>query len=89
MVDFTIPMYLRVKFKENKKMDKYLDLAKEQKALRDMMLRVIPTVSGALGTIPKELSNGLEKVEIEVRAESIQTTVSLRSAKKERKLAVT
>ena len=41
----------RVKIKENKRKDKYLDLAREVNKLLSMKLTVIPI--GALGTVPK------------------------------------
>ena len=41
--------------KEIKKRDKHLDLAREQKKLWNMKVTVIPIVSGALGTFPKDL----------------------------------
>ena len=42
---------------------------------------VIPVANGALGRIPKRLVRGFEELEIEERAETIQTTVLLRSAR--------
>ena len=44
-------------------------------------VKVIPTVIGALGTVPKGLEKELEKFEIEERALTIQNTVLLRSAR--------
>ena len=56
-MDFAVPAYHRVKLKENEKMDKYLDLARELKKLLIMKVKVIPIVVGALGTVPKRLEN--------------------------------
>ena len=42
-----------MKTKENEKRDKYLDLARELKMLRNMKVSVIPVIIGALGTIPE------------------------------------
>ena len=39
--------------KESKKIDKYLNLAREQKILWNMWVTVIPIVIGALGMVPK------------------------------------
>ena len=50
IVDFTDPADNRVKIKETKKSDKYLDLARE---LRNMMITVIPIVIGVLGMVLK------------------------------------
>ena len=44
-----------MKLKENEKMDKYLDLARELKKLLNMSVKVIPIVVGALGTVPINL----------------------------------
>ena len=46
-----------------------------------MKVRVIPVVIGAIGTIPKGLVRGLEELEIGGQAETIQTTVLLRSVR--------
>ena len=55
LVDFALPADHRVKMKENEKMDKYLDLARELKKLWNMNVKVILIVVGALGTVPKSL----------------------------------
>ena len=71
----------RVKIKESKKRDKYLDLAWELKNIRNMKVIVMPVVVGALGTIPKGLVKELEDLEIK-EVETIQTT-ALRLARGE------
>ena len=50
-MDITIPADHRVKLRESKKKDKYLDLARELKKLWNMKLTVISIVIGALGTV--------------------------------------
>ena len=45
-----------------------------------MKVTMIPIVIGALGTVPEALVQGLENLDIRGRVETIQTTVSLRSA---------
>ena len=52
----------RVKLKESEKRDKYEDLARELKTLWNMKVTVIPTVIGALGTIPKGVVKGQEQL---------------------------
>ncbi len=54
--------------KESEKKDKYLDLARELKKLRNMKVTVIPIAVGALGTVPKFTEKILE--ELETRGES-------------------
>ena len=44
-------------------------------------MTIIPVVICEFGTTTKELSNGLEDLEIEIRVETIQTTALLRTAK--------
>ena len=80
-VDFDISVDHRVKIKENEKCDKYLDLAWEIRNLWNMKVTVMPIVIGTLGTNSKNLVRGLLESEIEGRAETIQTTALLRSAR--------
>ena len=61
----------KAKFKENKKKDKYLDLARVLKKLWNMKVTVIPIVFGAPGTVTKGLVQGLEDLEIRGRVETI------------------
>ena len=58
IVDFAVPADHRIKLKESEKKDKYLDLARELKKLRNMKVTIVPIVIGAFGTI----TNGLLKV---------------------------
>ena len=68
--------------KENEKIDKYLDLARElKKKLWNMRVKGIPIVVGALGTVPKNLEKRLENREIRGRIETIQTTALLQLAR--------
>ena len=54
-----------------------------------MKVMVLPIVVGALGIIPKAMIKGLEKLEIGGRAETIQITVFLRSARIPRRVLET
>ena len=81
IVDFTILADQRVKLKESKKKDKYLDLAWELKEIRNMKVMVIPTVISALRTTPKRLVKGLEDLKIREQVKTTQTTPLLRSAR--------
>ena len=80
-MDFAVPADHRVKLKESKKRDKYLHLAMELKKLWNMKLTVIPIVTGALGTVTKELVKKLEDLEIRGRVVNIQITILLKSAR--------
>ena len=88
-MDFAVPADHRVKLKENEKMDKYLDLARELKKLWNMRVKVIPIVVGTLETVPISLKKRLEDLEIRGRIETIQTTALLQSARILRRVLVT
>ena len=79
IVDFTVPADHRVKLKESKKRDKYVDLPRKLKKLWNMKVTLIPTVYSALGTVTKGLVQGLEDSEIRGQEETIETTALLRS----------
>ena len=81
IVDFAIPVDHRINLKESAKKDKYLDLARELKKLWNMKVTIVPIVIGALGTITKGLSKGLEDLEIGGRVDTIQMTALLRTAR--------
>ena len=78
-----------VKIKEGKKIDKYLDLARELNMLCNMRVIVIPVVVDALGTVPKGLESRLEELEIRRRIKIIQATVLLRIVRIMRKVLET
>ena len=80
-VNFAVLANHSVKIKENEKRDEYLDLARELNKLWNIKVKVILIVIGALGTTPKGLVKELEELEIEGRAEAIQTTALLRLAR--------
>ena len=75
----SIPADHRKKIKENGKIDKYLDLARDLRKLWNVSVAVIPTVSGALGTVPKGLIRRLDELEIKGRIKTIQINALLRS----------
>ena len=81
IVDFAVPADHRIKLKECEKKDKYLDLARELKILRNMQVTIIPIVIGAFGTVTKGLLKGLEDLEVGGQVETIQTTALLRTAR--------
>ena len=56
-MDFAVPVDLRAKMKENKKIKISLNLAREQRNLLNMKVTIIPTVDDPLRTVRK----GLEK----------------------------
>ena len=60
IVVFAVPVNYKVKLKECKKRDKYLDLARELKKLWNINMKIIPIVIGALGTVTKGSVQELE-----------------------------
>ena len=81
IVDPAVPADHRIKVKECEKKNKYLDLARDLKKLRNMQVTVIPIVIGAYGTVTKGLLKGLEGLKVSGRVETIQTTALLRTAR--------
>ena len=67
-MDFMILVHHRVKVKENKKIDKYQDLAGVLINLWNMKMTMVPSVVGALGIVPKSLEKRLEEHEIRGRS---------------------
>ena len=89
IVNFTVSANHKIKLKEGKKRDRYLDLARELKKLWNRKVTIIPIIIGALGTVTKWLVKGLEDSDIRRWIESIQTTAPLRSARILRKVLET
>ena len=81
MVDFAVPADHRIKLKECRKKDKYLDLARELKKLWNMKVTIVPIVIGAFGTKTKGLLKELEDLEVGGRVETIQMTALLKTAR--------
>ena len=81
IVYFAVPADHRINLKESEKKNKYLDLARELKKLRNMKVTIVPIVIGALGTVTKGLLKSLEDLEVSGRVETIQTTALLRTAR--------
>ena len=80
-MDFAVPVDYGIKLKECEKKDKYLDLARELKKLRNTKVTIVPIVIGAFGKATKGLLKGLEDLEVNGRVETIQTTALLRTAR--------
>ena len=71
IVDFAVLADHRIKLKECEKKDKYLDLAREFKKMRNMQVTIIPIIIGAFGTVTEGLRKGLEDLEVGGRVETI------------------
>ena len=85
-MNLSVPVNHRVELKEIEKKDKYLELVRELKKLRNMKVTLILIV---VGTVTKELVKGLEDLEIRGRVGTIQNTALLRSVRILRKVPET
>ena len=71
----------RTENKENKRINKYFDRARDLKKLWNMKLVVIPIITGSLGTVSKSLQGRLEELQIRDGIKTIQTTALFRLAR--------
>ena len=82
IIDIAIPGDSRVAEKEREKVEKYQDLKREVARIWSMRkVEVIPVVVGALGMITKNLDKWIEKIGIKMKAEHIQKTTILGTAR--------
>ena len=77
LIDIAVPDDSRVEVKENEKVQKYQDLARELRKLWQVKVKVVPVVVGVLGTIPKALEKQLKEIETSVRVELLQKAALL------------
>ena len=87
-MDFALPADNRIKLKECKNKDKYMDLVRELKKLWNMKVTIVPIMIVALGTVTKGLLEGLEDLEFGGRVETIQT-IALRTDRTRRRILET
>ena len=66
---------------KTKRDEKYLDLARKLKKPSNLKVTVIVVIIGKFGKVLQMLKRGREEFEIGGRAETIQTTAVLRSAR--------
>jgi len=72
LIDIAVPADARVEEKEQEKMDRHQDLARELKRLWKVETKVIPTVVGALGTVAKGIEKNLKKAGSNATMELLQ-----------------
>ena len=80
LIDIAVPGD-RVEAKENEKVQKYQDLARELRKLWQVKVKVVPVVVGALGTIPMALEKHLKEIGTSVRVELLQKAALLGTAR--------
>ena len=86
LIDIACPGDNRVAEKEDEKIDKYRDLAREVSKLWNVKVEIIPVVIGALGTIPKLLESRIKDIGISIKTAQIQKPVLLGTARILRKV---
>ena len=86
IIDVTIPEDGRVGAKEDEKVEKYQDLAREVRKMWGVRPKVIPIVVESQGTIPLRLKENLRTIGVDTFTELIQRHVLLGSARILRKV---
>ena len=86
VIDIAVPWDSRVDSKEEEKVEKYQDLARELRKLWKVQVKVVPIVIGGLGTMPKGLEKHLESLGIRISAGLLQKTALLGTARIVRKV---
>ena len=86
IIDVVIPEDGRVRAKEDEKVEKYQDLAREVRKMWEVRTKVIPIVVGASGTIPLRLKENLRTIGVDTSFELIQRSVLMGSARILRKV---
>ena len=78
VIDIAVPEDTAVKAKEEEKLEKYQDLAREIQKMWSVRTQVLPVVIGALGTVPKRLESNLKRIGTNTSIELIlKKTLSL------------
>ena len=86
IIDVAIPEDNGVREKEDEKVEKYQDLAREVRKMWGVKTKVIPVVVGALGSIPLRLNDNLRAIEVGIPVGLIQRCALLGSARILRKV---
>ena len=77
IIEIAVPWDVRTKIKEEKKVDKYQDLAREISRLWGMSTKVVPIIIGDLGTIIDQLTLLLSMLGVTLSFDTTQKTVLL------------
>ena len=81
-----IPEDSGVKEKENEKVEKYQNLTRELRRMREVKTKVVPIVVEALGTVPMRLKGTLNGIGVATSITLIQKSALLGSVRLLRKL---
>ena len=77
IIDFAGPGDSRIEEKEKEKIKKDQDLRRELQKIRNVRMKIMPLVLGALGVIPKQFGNILKETGIIAEVGQVQKTVLL------------
>ena len=72
IIDVAFPEDGRGSENEDKKVEKYQDLAREIRTMWDLRTEVILVVMGALGSVPMNLENNLKVIDAKISVKVIQ-----------------
>ena len=86
IIDVAIPEDSGVKEKEDEKIEKYQNLARELRRIWEVKTKVVPIVVGALGTVPLRLKANLKGIGVDTSITLIQKSALLGSARILRKV---
>ena len=81
ILDIAIPVDVNIRNKEQEKIVKYQDLAREIRKTWNVSTKVIPIVIGALGTVTDRLEQYLKDIGVTTRIELIQKSTLLGTAR--------
>ena len=86
LIDFAVQGDSRIEEKEKDKIEKYKELGRELQKIWNVQVKIILSVVGSLGAIPKQFSNRLKQIGITAGTAQIQKTVLLGTARILRKV---
>ena len=86
IIDVAIPEDGRVGEKEDEKIEKFQDLARDVRRMWGVRSKVIPVVVGALGSVPPRLKDNLKVSDVGISIELIKKCALLGSARIIRKV---
>ena len=86
IIDFAVPGDSRTVENEKDKIEKYQDLGRELQKIWNVKVKIIPSVVGSLGAIPKQFGNRLKQIGMTAGTAQVQKTVLLGTARILRKV---
>ena len=81
IIDFVVPGDSRIEEKEKDKIEKYQNLGRELQKIWNVKVKIIPSVVGSFGAIPKQFGSTLKRIGISVGIAQVQKTVLLGTAR--------